>query len=103
MINTEIFAAYHLKNKSFGTDRHFAKKSLKSSSQRVEKGVAMYYEDVGDAIEKHNTKRLFEATPHVFLELGINFHSRNVCPDCGAPMRPDSGCFFCPVCGYSRC
>jgi ribonucleoside-diphosphate reductase alpha chain len=25
------------------------------------------------------------------------------CPECGAEMKPDSGCFICIVCGYSKC
>jgi ribonucleoside-diphosphate reductase alpha chain len=25
------------------------------------------------------------------------------CPECGAEMKPDSGCFICTVCGYSKC
>jgi ribonucleoside-diphosphate reductase alpha chain len=25
------------------------------------------------------------------------------CPECGADMKPDSGCFVCSVCGYSKC
>jgi ribonucleoside-diphosphate reductase alpha chain len=25
------------------------------------------------------------------------------CPECGANMKPDSGCFVCSVCGYSKC
>jgi ribonucleoside-diphosphate reductase alpha chain len=25
------------------------------------------------------------------------------CPECGADMKPDSGCFICTACGYSKC
>jgi ribonucleoside-diphosphate reductase alpha chain len=25
------------------------------------------------------------------------------CPECGAEMKPDSGCFICTACGYSKC
>ncbi len=25
------------------------------------------------------------------------------CPDCGAQLIPESGCFFCRNCGYSMC
>jgi hypothetical protein len=29
--------------------------------------------------------------------------ARNPCPDCGAGLRPESGCMYCPSCGYSGC
>ena len=27
----------------------------------------------------------------------------DTCPECGARMEPDGGCFFCRSCGYSQC
>lgn len=26
-----------------------------------------------------------------------------VCPDCGAKLVPESGCIYCPICGWSKC
>ncbi|MCK5602994.1 hypothetical protein KAR91_14015 [Candidatus Pacearchaeota archaeon] len=26
-----------------------------------------------------------------------------VCPDCQCLVFPDGGCFYCPVCGWSKC
>ncbi|SCG81760.1 5-formyltetrahydrofolate cyclo-ligase [Proteiniborus sp. DW1] len=28
---------------------------------------------------------------------------KNICEECGSTMKPDSGCFICPNCGYSPC
>lgn len=27
----------------------------------------------------------------------------HICPDCGAKLVPESGCIYCPFCGYSEC
>ena len=27
----------------------------------------------------------------------------DLCPACGAQMRSESACMYCPMCGYSRC
>lgn len=26
-----------------------------------------------------------------------------ICPDCGARLIPESGCIYCPFCGFSEC
>ena len=26
-----------------------------------------------------------------------------ICPDCGVELWPESRCFYCPNCGYSKC
>ncbi len=28
---------------------------------------------------------------------------KNICEECGSAMKPESGCFVCPNCGYSPC
>lgn len=33
----------------------------------------------------------------------LNPKSAMDCPECGNKMIPDSGCSYCPVCGYSPC
>jgi ribonucleoside-diphosphate reductase alpha chain len=30
-------------------------------------------------------------------------YTKNPCPECETPMRPDAGCLLCPGCGYSKC
>ena len=25
------------------------------------------------------------------------------CPECGSEVNPQSGCWFCPSCGWSKC
>ena len=32
-----------------------------------------------------------------------NHVGSETCPDCGAELRPESRCFYCPNCGYSKC
>lgn len=43
----------------------------------------------------------------IYLCNGNCMNSKNknlhVCPDCGMKMIPESGCFYCPLCGYSLC
>ncbi len=43
-------------------------------------------------------------------ELGIDDYVKNVvipaetiCPECGSKLVPDSGCMYCPFCGWSLC
>jgi Zn finger protein HypA/HybF involved in hydrogenase expression len=43
-------------------------------------------------------------------KLDIDDYTKNVkipvetqCPDCGTKLVPESGCLFCPVCGWSQC
>ncbi|MBP2070765.1 hypothetical protein [Thermoanaerobacterium butyriciformans] len=30
-------------------------------------------------------------------------NSLATCPDCGAKLVPESGCMYCPFCGWSQC
>ncbi|MDK2805348.1 MAG: hypothetical protein PWQ94_512 [Thermoanaerobacterium sp.] len=32
-----------------------------------------------------------------------NSSKEYTCPDCGAQLVPESGCIYCPFCGYSEC
>jgi len=35
-----------------------------------------------------------------------DFHNndrKRFCPDCGSNLIPCSGCFYCPICGWTSC
>jgi Zn finger protein HypA/HybF involved in hydrogenase expression len=37
-------------------------------------------------------------------EIDVKSSSKeHTCPDCGAQLVPESGCIYCPFCGYSEC
>lgn len=37
------------------------------------------------------------------IESSIPEEMGEQCPECGAEMQPQSGCFLCPVCGHTPC
>lgn len=43
-----------------------------------------------------------EATKNQQME-AKNSSKEYKCPDCGAQLVPESGCIYCPFCGYSEC
>jgi hypothetical protein len=32
-----------------------------------------------------------------------SMYDRERCPECGARILPESGCCYCPTCGWGRC
>ena len=44
-----------------------------------------------------------ETNNREFKEQKYKTHVYDICPECGATMIPDSGCSYCPFCGYSPC
>lgn len=34
---------------------------------------------------------------------GMQIPTELICPDCGSELVPDSGCIYCPMCGWSEC
>lgn len=43
-----------------------------------------------------------EATKNQQMEVKSS-SKEYTCPDCGAQLVPESGCIYCPFCGYSEC
>jgi repressor LexA len=33
----------------------------------------------------------------------IKINVEKSCPECGQELIPDSGCSYCPICGWSKC
>ncbi len=51
-----------------------------------------------DAIAKAIEETLGNSKPKT-----DEFSVAKLCPDCGHPLRPDSGCLVCQNCGYNKC
>jgi len=32
-----------------------------------------------------------------------DYKKYTICPECGAPISFNSGCYSCPACGYGKC
>ena len=43
-------------------------------------------------------KGLFRNVP-----LEVEDYQRSKCPDCGAVLRREGGCYTCPECGFNKC
>lgn len=56
-------------------------------------------EKVNGMLGSEKFKRIARLEAEQLVELGYS----DKCPDCGANMKPDSGCKTCSFCGYSKC
>lgn len=69
-------------------DKHLQEVMNKATKYIREQGMGYI-----EAIQKAEKEVLEE-------KLGAKY---GLCPECGAKMIPDSGCSYCPFCGWSEC